>query len=185
MPSFCFPYYPIAFDKTGALVDASQLAAVLSAAARPVTPDGLTDLIVISHGWNDDMPEADALYAKIFDRVAAVLPARNAVCDAVRARRVAIVGIYWPSKKFDDAALIPGGAAGLGAAGDSAALGASIDRLSDALAAGDASSVAAQSLARAKALAASLGSSLDARDEFVRIVRAFMPHDANDEEPVI
>lgn len=185
MPSFCFPYYPIAFDKTGAPVDASQLAAVLSAAARPVTPDGLTDLIVISHGWNDDMPEADALYAKIFDRVAAVLPARNAVCDAVRARRVAIVGIYWPSKKFDDAALIPGGAAGLGAAGDSAALGASIDRLSDALAAGDASSVAAQSLARAKALAASLGSSLDARDEFVRIVRAFMPHDANDEEPVI
>jgi hypothetical protein len=184
--SYCFPYQPIAFDKAGALVDPSQLAAVLTAVARPATPDGLTDLIVISHGWNDDIPEAEALYAKIFDRVAAVLPARNAVCDAVRARRVAIVGIYWPSKKFDDATLIPGGAAGVGdATGNSAALTGALDRLTDALAAGDASSDAARSLARAKTLAASLGGSLDARDEFVRIVRAFMPHDANAEEPVI
>ncbi len=42
-----------------------------------------------------------------------------------------------------------------------------------------------KALARAKSLIPSLAGSLEARDEFVRIVRAFMPHSANDEEPVI
>lgn len=170
-----FPYFPLAFTKDGTIVDQSQFAAVISA----VSSDALTDLIVISHGWNDDMPEAEALYTSIFGQVAAVLRLHNPACDAVRARNVAVVGILWPSKKFDDSSLIPGGAAAL----DNGTAGAtqSVDRLSAFLDSPDAS----QALERAKSLIPQLGDSMDARDEFGRLIRAFMPHDANDEEPVI
>ena len=170
-----FKYFPLAFNKDGAIVDQAQFAAVMAA----VSSSAVTDLIVISHGWNDDMPEAEALYTSIFNQVGAVLPLKNPACDAIRTRNVVVVGILWPSKKFDDASLIPGGAAALGD-GTSDATQA-IDRLSSFLDSPDAS----QALARARSLVPRLGDSMDARDEFARLIRAFMPHDANDEEPVI
>lgn len=173
-----FPYFPLAFTKDGAIADQSQFAALISAVA-PGAASPLTDLIVISHGWNNDMPEAESLYTAIFNQVGAVLPLSNPACDAVRARRVAVVGILWPSKKFDDSSLIPGGAAAMTDGTTDAVQ--SVDRLSEFLDSPD----AAQALARAKSLVPRLSDSIDARDEFVRLVRAFMPHDANDEEPVI
>ena len=173
-----FPYFPLAFTKDGAIVDQTQFADVLSAVA-PGAAKPLTDLIVISHGWNNDMPEAESLYASIFNQVATVLPMKNPACDAIRARRVAVVGILWPSKKFDDASLIPGGAAAMSDGTDDAK--DAVDRLSAFIDSPD----AAPALARAKALVPSLADSIDARDEFARLLRAFMPHGANDEEPVI
>jgi hypothetical protein len=174
-----FPYFPLAFNKDGAIVDQTQFAAVLSAVA-PAAPGGaITDLIVISHGWNNDMPEAESLYTSIFNQIAGVLPLKNPACDAVRAKRVAVVGILWPSKKFDDSSLIAGGAAAMG--DGTADATQAVDRLSELLDSPD----AAQALGRAKSLIPKLGDSIDARDEFGRLIRAFMPHDANDEEPVI
>src|SRR5205814_3095051 len=76
--------------------------------------------------------------------------------------------------------LIAGGAAGM-AVNDASDLTKSIDVLKAFVGTDD----AAQSLKRAAELAPTLTGSLDARDEFVRIVRAFMPHDVNTEEPVI
>ena len=173
-----FAYFPLAFTKDGAIADQSQFAAVIAAVA-PGAAAPITDLIVISHGWNNDMPEAESLYTAIFNQVAAVLPLSNPACDAVRARRVAVVGILWPSKKFDDASLIPGGAAAM--SDGTADAVQSVDRLSEFLDSPD----AVQALSRARSLVPQLSNSIDARDEFVRLVRAFMPHDANDEEPVI
>ena len=170
-----FDYFPLAFNKDGDLVDPAQLTAVTSAASSTA----VTDLIVISHGWNDDMPEAEALYTSIFNQVAAVLPLKNPTCDAVRAKKVVVVGILWPSKKFDDSSLIPGGAAAIGDGTSDAAQ--AVDLLATFLDSPDAT----QALARAKSLVPQLGDSMDARDEFARLIRAFMPHDANDEEPVI
>ncbi|MDB4877649.1 MAG: hypothetical protein JWM41_4095 [Gemmatimonadetes bacterium] len=175
-----YPYYPVEFDKNGAPVTPAQVNATMNAVSAPPAQGGLTDLFVISHGWNDDMPEAERLYETIFSHVGSVLQQKNAACDNVNARRVGVVGILWPSKKFDDAELIPGGAAAM--PGDrTAGLGGSLDTLSALVDSGDATA----SLARAKALAPTLAASMDARDEFVRIVRAFMPHDANDEEPAV
>jgi len=174
-----FPYFPLAFTKDGTIADQSQFGAVISAAASTVPASAITDLIVISHGWNNDMPEAEALYTSIFIQAGAVLQQQNPACDAVRTRRVAVVGILWPSKKFDDASLIPGGAAAM-SDGTAEAMQA-VELLSQFLDAPD----AAQALARAKVLVPQLSDSIDARDEFGRLLRAFMPHDANDEEPVI
>ncbi|MEO6877832.1 MAG: hypothetical protein ABI205_05080 [Gemmatimonadaceae bacterium] len=177
-----FPYWPVEFDAGGKVVSVAQLDAVLAAAGVPSSQSGYTDLLVISHGWNNDMAEAESLYDTIFTRVGSVLGQKNPASDAINARRLGVVGILWPSKKFADAELIPGGAAGMPASNDQGAgLSAALDTLSAFLALPDATS----SLGRAKALVPSLATSLDARDEFVRIVRAFMPHSANDEEPAV
>ncbi len=172
-----YAYYPIEFTKDGDVFQQPQLDAILNAVAPQ---GGLTDLLVISHGWNNDIADAEDLYTRIFAQVNAVLAQPGAVTDNVRVRRAAVVGILWPSKKFAEESLIPGGAAGL-ADGGVADLGASVDLLSQFLESPD----AAKSLGRAKDLTASLADDMDARDEFVRIVRAFMPHDVNDEESVV
>lgn len=172
-----YAYYPIEFTKDGDVYKPPQLDAILNAVAPAA---GLTDLFVISHGWNNDIPEAEDLYTRIFAQVNAVLAEPSPVCDNVRARRAAVVGILWPSKKFDEKSLIAGGAASF-SDGGVADLAANVDLLSSFIDSPD----AAQSLARAKALAPSLSNDMAARDEFVRIVRAFMPHDVNDEEPVV
>jgi len=174
-----FAYLPVEFTRDGDIYKASQLEAVLDLIAKPAA-NGVTDLFVISHGWNNDIAEAEDLYSRLFSAVDAVLARNSAACDEVRARRAAVVGILWPSKKFDEASLTAGGAASMGAK-EASALTDSLDLLSGFIG----TPGAKRSLARARALAPVLASSLDARDEFVRIVRAFMPHDVNVEEPVI
>jgi len=175
-----FQYLPVEFTKDGDVFKPEQLAAVLELVKRPARPNGVTDLFVISHGWNNDIPDAEGLYSSIFQKVNEVLQQSSPACVNVRARRAAVVGILWPSKKFDEASLIAGGAAGM-TADDTAELNKSISLLTSFLGTTD----SAQSLGRAAALVPNLAGSLDARDEFVRIVRAFMPHDVNNEEPVI
>ncbi|HVX41862.1 MAG TPA: hypothetical protein VHB25_20040 [Gemmatimonadaceae bacterium] len=171
-----YTYYPVEFTKDGDIYKPPQLDAVLAAVAPAA---GLTDLFVISHGWNNDIADAEDLYTRIFTQVNDVLAGQSPACANVRARRAAVVGILWPSKKFAEKDLIPGGAAGLD--DGTGALSDGIDTLSAFLDSPD----AAQSLARAKTLVDSLADDMDARDEFVRIVRAFMPHDVNDEEPAV
>jgi pimeloyl-ACP methyl ester carboxylesterase len=175
-----FTYLPVEFTKDGTAAKPEQVDAVLKLVGTPSDATPLTDLIVISHGWNDDIPEAEALYASIFAKVDEVLAQANPVSTNVRARRAAVVGILWPSKKFDEASLTAGGAAAM-TANDADSLKQTLDLLTSFMGTSDAT----QSLSRAAALVPNLASSIDARDEFVRIVRAFMPHDANNEEPVI
>jgi hypothetical protein len=174
-----FPYLPVEFTKDGDVVKQAQVDAVLKLVGQP-EPAGVTDLFVISHGWNNDIPEAEGLYSSIFAKVSEVLAQTNPACANVRARRAAVVGILWPSKKFDEASLIAGGAAAMSTKGP-ADLTKSLDLLTSFVATPDAK----KSLKRASALVPKLADSVDARDEFVRIVRAYMPHDVNSEEPVI
>jgi hypothetical protein len=176
-----FPYFPLEFTKDGAINKTDQFAALVDALTKPRANQAVTDLLVLSHGWNNDIPEAEGLYSTIGDHLAAVLPRRFPACAAVRARRVIVCGILWPSKKFDDKSLIPGGAASLGDGGSEADATAAIDLLASFVDTPEAK----KALGRARSLVPSLASSLDARDEFVRIVRAFMPHGANEEEPVV
>jgi pimeloyl-ACP methyl ester carboxylesterase len=176
-----FPYFPLEFTKDGAINKTDQLAALVDALTKPATNQAVTDLLVLSHGWNNDIPEAEGLYSTIGDHLAAVLRQRFPACTTVRGRRVVVCGILWPSKKFDDKSLIPGGAASLGDGGSEADATAAVDLLASFVDTPEAK----KALARARSLVPSLASSLDARDEFVRIVRAFMPHGANDEEPVV
>ena len=98
------PFLPIEFDKKARLVDADQLLALDSF----IKTGGVTDLLVVSHGWNNDEAQAMALYKHLLSNIS------KEADDAFDARTVAAVGVFWPSKKFAESDLIAGGAASFG-----------------------------------------------------------------------
>ncbi|MGH3684372.1 MAG: hypothetical protein ACRDRE_15430 [Pseudonocardiaceae bacterium] len=147
------PYVELRFDQDGAVVSPDEENAVLVLAGRPE----VTDLIVLAHGWNNDMDEARGLYRALADQLAG--PGSGAL---------GIVGVLWPSKRFADGDLIPGGAAALAArpsiaelAADLAAFGALLN-----------DPAAAKGLAAAAAALPSIDTAESARRAFVDGVRA-------------
>ncbi len=102
---FGFPYFEVQFNKKGKVHDEKEVTAVTKFLAE----GGTTDLFIISHGWNNDRNEARDLYCKFFKYMREVL--EDKVVPGIDARKFAIVGIFWPSKKFADKELKPGGAA--------------------------------------------------------------------------
>lgn len=79
------PYIEACFDRTGAL------------AGPIVLPSGITDLIAMSHGWNNTAEEARELYRELFASFAAVARPGD-----LASRQLAVLGVIWPSKTFDD-----------------------------------------------------------------------------------
>ncbi len=79
------PYVEAEFDNNGNLKNQVTL------------PAGTTDLIVMSHGWNNDSAAARTLYQAFFGNFAAVAQPND-----LPGRKFAIVGVIWPSKKFDE-----------------------------------------------------------------------------------
>ena len=161
-------FLPLEITKDGAVFDATQKAAIESA-AQAAGAARLTDLFVISHGWNNDKVEARELYNVLFANVAALMPAHPALAN----RKFAVVGVFWPSKKFADSDLIPsGGAASLEDGGDigSSALQAKLDSLKGTFDVADEAP-----LERAKALVDGLENNVSSQEEFVNIVRSLVP----------
>ena len=107
------PYWELTFD-SGGDPDPGQRDALLSGAGA-ATP-ALTDLVVFSHGWNNDLSTADALYNRFF----ALFPPQLAAAHAASAgptgptgptgagtppadpHRFGYVGVHWPSMRFSD-----------------------------------------------------------------------------------
>jgi len=85
------PYVEAQFDKTGKLAD-------------PVTlPAGTTDVFVVSHGWNNNADRARQLYGDLFKSFVAVAQPGD-----LPGRTLAIVGVIWPSKEFDELVAVSG-----------------------------------------------------------------------------
>lgn len=103
-----FPYAAVEFGKDGSALSSNDLAAIKSG----LKDEAVTDLIVISHGWNNDKADARSLYERFFAALRSALQANPAYGN----RTYGVVGIFWPSKKFAEEKLIPGGAAGLSTA---------------------------------------------------------------------
>jgi hypothetical protein len=159
-----FPAFEIMYDTGGHLVDP---AAEQEAIAYFGTGDGkgLTDIIVMSHGWNNDIPEARALYAGYFASLrgnAAAIPA---------GRSFGVVALFWPSKRFADAGDIPGGAAGVTSAAD-AILSAQLDMFAELFAADPTS---AAKIAHLRGLLAVLEHSQTAQDDYVAALVSLVP----------
>src|SRR3954453_13450117 len=102
-----FTYCEVQFTRDGVVFDEGEVTALLDA----LDAQDITDLVAISHGWNNDLPTARKLYATLFANVAAV----NATGQGpgLGDRRLAILGVLWPSKKFADSSVIASGAASL------------------------------------------------------------------------
>lgn len=102
-----FPYAAVEFGKDGSALASNDLAAIKSG----LKDEGVTDLLVMSHGWNNDKADARSLYEKFFAALRSALQANPAYGN----RTYGVLGIFWPSKKFAEEKLIPGGAAGISA----------------------------------------------------------------------
>lgn len=159
-----FPYFEVQFTKQGDLFEPAERQAVLDAARTGV----VDELFVVSHGWNNDMADARALYRALFANVRAALDAGRA--PRLAGRRIGILGVLWPSKKFADEDLIPGGGASLGGDVDDQTLRQQIDGLKGTF---DAPDEAA--LNEAKTLVPELENDPQARQQFVDLVRSILP----------
>jgi hypothetical protein len=108
MTNICeLPYFEIEIDKAGRLVDPLSVSHILDLLKKQAT----NHLFVISHGWNSNILAARGLYEYFFTRFSKTLKAYAA--PGISARQCAVLGILWPSERFTDPALIPGGAASL------------------------------------------------------------------------
>lgn len=158
-----FPYAEVEFTTAGATFDPAQR----DAAVATVNDAGATDVLLLAHGWNNDMAAARGLYQRLTDQVASVA-AQAGASD----HRVAVIGLLWPAKQWADEDLIAGGGVGLG--DDEATLHAALaDKIDDPLVAD-----------RLQALVPALDASATARQEFLDLLRSQLPAPPpGDEDP--
>ncbi len=112
------PYAAIEFTKAGAPADPAQVTAALAMLDR----EQITDVILIAHGWNNDMPAAQRLFATLGDNLADLVPAGSTA-------RPAVIGVLWPSVRWADDTDIAGGGVAVGDDRSAliAAIGQSVD----------------------------------------------------------
>ncbi|MBN9659446.1 MAG: hypothetical protein J0H49_14780 [Acidobacteria bacterium] len=152
-----FPFFPLQFNKDAQAVDASEEQAL----SNWLQGQGPVELLVLSHGWNNDEQDALDLYSRMFAKFRSVLD-KNHV-PALQGRTIAVAGVFWPSKKFAEEANIPGGAA-------SAEV---VDPLAGAFAGAEAAADPAV-LGRLQELMAQDSLSLPERDEVVGLLRQLL-----------
>ena len=89
------PFVWLQFDEQGKLKDNDGTDARADLAAALATP-GVTDLVVLSHGWQNDLPDALKLYTTLWGNSCAALAGRGR--DPAK---IVVAGVLWPSKIFD------------------------------------------------------------------------------------
>lgn len=162
-----FPSFELELDKQGAAVDPGAVAAAIAGFRQ----SGATDLFVFSHGWNNHKTEARDLYTRFFERVeAGLLP-------ALAGRSFGVLAVLWPSKKFADRDLIPGGAASFGSAtGDDdliarlEAFKSEVERLGEEAVVPEREAA----LTEAQSLVADLEDDSAAQERFVALIRSVL-----------
>jgi hypothetical protein len=153
------------FDKVGNLQD------------PVVIPTGVTDVFVISHGWNNNKQDAQALYNRFFTNFASLKGNFN-----FAHRELAIIGVFWPSKKFDDLAFEIGqsNAASIGVSdNDNALVATKLEELKGFFS--DPAEI--QKIEAAKSAISGIETSPNARAKFVSSIRSLLdPSAANRED---
>ncbi|MBE7157542.1 MAG: hypothetical protein INR62_03750, partial [Rhodospirillales bacterium] len=163
------PYTTAEFDASGKAINQPQIA------------DDVTDLVVVSHGWNNTRADAEELYTKLFTNFAEVTKNDG----GIKKLKIALVGVIWPSHKFDELMSDPpgtaksaGGAASLNDGGDpegaQAAMHQAIDKVSPVFQ----STQQQASLAKLHGLVSRLEDSASAQSEFVVTIRELLGGEA-------
>lgn len=106
-----FPFHAITFDKDGK-----------PDGDFPTLDAAITEVVIVSHGWNNSPDEAQRFYDELFEQM------KTAASDlpAFPKKKLAVIGVFWPSKRFnfaDDNGQQGGPAASVGGASPSGATG--------------------------------------------------------------
>jgi hypothetical protein len=166
-----FPYIEFQVDKAGTVIDPAERARAVDLFGQ----GAVTDLLVLSHGWNNDMAEARTLYDHLLAALRACLVAGT---PPLGARRLGVLAVLWPSKKFAEKSLIPGQAASI----DSGEMADALMEHIDTLKGGFDDPEADAKLAAARELSPKLADSPAAQREFVRLVRGLLTRKPADDE---
>lgn len=97
------PQFELEFTRDGMLLDADALRPLLA------TLPNFSDLLVLSHGWNNDKADAAQLYADLLASIGKVL--QLGAVPGLAGRQLGALCVFWPSKRFTDADLLSGGGA--------------------------------------------------------------------------
>jgi hypothetical protein len=161
-------YTATRFDKDGAALNKQEI----------TLPQGTTDVIVATHGWNNTEEQAEQLYIPLFTNFAAV------ASDQLQNKKIAIVGVIWPSKRFTDvvdaavAEQARGGGAGFGTSSTAdETIKAKLDVIATMF-----DKKAAKKITAAKNQIGKLESDLAARRKFVDELRSLLDESAAHEE---
>lgn len=87
----------VAFDENGSFVDRAGFDALLASVGTELPP---TDVLVISHGWNNSFEYASETYEAIIDQMTAVAASTPGILP--NPYRPFILGIIWPSRAWDE-----------------------------------------------------------------------------------
>ncbi|MEP6267814.1 MAG: hypothetical protein ABJ139_10865 [Paracoccaceae bacterium] len=87
-----FPLITITYGKSGKAVDDAHAKNVQDF----VTDQGLDELLVLSHGWNNSASQAQSLYKGLMKHFRASLPEE----PGLAARKIGVMAVIWPSKRF-------------------------------------------------------------------------------------
>jgi len=166
-----FPYFPVQFTKDAGIHYQADVAAL----QQFIRQDGTTDLVVISHGWNNNMQEAKDLYTRFFANLRSLFD--SGTPPSLSNRKWAVLGVLWPSKKFEEKELIPSGAAGAGSVAEMAAMEKKLEDLKGVFDARQADQI----LDDLQRLLPKLEDSAAAQKEFVEKVRSLVRKKALDD----
>jgi hypothetical protein len=169
--------FDVEFTKDGKVFKPAQENALLAGLA------GVTDLIVLAHGWNNDMTDARKLYDELLGHVNDLLGTRGTAASPIglkplAGRSYAVCQVFWPSKKFTDAELIPGGGAASATKASERALLKLLETLKrdpDRLGGKETPTARAKAIERAIKAVPKVSTSAAARKTFVDALRSTMP----------
>ncbi len=157
-----FPYAEVELRKDGSFDDPAQVKSAKELASKA------DDVLVLVHGWNNDIPAARRLYERLADNVAAV----SSEVPGAAGRDLAVIGVFWPSVKWADEDEVAGGGAGTGDAET-----ALIDEIGTLIQDPDVA-------AKLQALVPQLETSADARQQYLDLLRSQLPGEMEgDEDP--
>ncbi|SDY91781.1 hypothetical protein SAMN05421504_107441 [Amycolatopsis xylanica] len=167
---FGFPSAEVQFDKDAHLVGDAN--AVLGLAADP----GLTDLLVLSHGWNNDIDAARRLYGGLAGSLRVNLD--QATVPEIAGRRLGIAGVIWPSRMFAGFELPQLAAAAAGSPADPDTIATQIEELRAVFPDPEAQ----RTLDEVAALVPRLSDLASARADFAEKLKTLVAHGAADRE---
>ncbi|MCY4725918.1 hypothetical protein NYO98_06480 [Nocardioides sp. STR2] len=170
--------FDIEFTKDGEVFDSDQKKALFAGLDA-------TDLLVLSHGWNNDVQEATDLYDELLGNIDRLLglranPQAPATLRSLEGRTFMACRVFWPSKKFADEDLIPGGGAASASTANDAALERTLDSLAEEperLGQGGTTPIRQAAVAEARALVPQLDADEGAQKQYVNILRSLVETD--------